>query len=69
MADEPTGNLIPDQPRGDGAARCGLNEERGVTVVMVTHEADVAAYAAREIVFRDGLVSADTPNRSRRRPA
>ena len=46
-----------------------MNEERGVTVVMVTHEADVAAYAGRTIVFRDGLISSDAKATSRRRPA
>ena len=56
LADEPTGNL--DSARGhelmDLLTR--LNRERGVTVVMVTHEADMAAYAGRIVNFRDGLV-------------
>jgi len=36
-----------------------LNRERGITVLMVTHDAAIAAYASREVVFRDGLIVAD----------
>ena len=36
-----------------------LNGERGITVVMVTHEADIASYADRTITFLDGLVASD----------
>jgi putative ABC transport system ATP-binding protein len=42
-----------------------LNLERGITVLMVTHEADMAAYAHRIVHFRDGVVADDRPNRSR----
>jgi putative ABC transport system ATP-binding protein len=38
-----------------------LNRERGITIVMVTHEPDVAAFARRNIVFRDGRIVSDTP--------
>jgi putative ABC transport system ATP-binding protein len=69
LADEPTGNLDSRTSDEVMGLLVRLNEERGVTIVMVTHEADVAAYAAREVVFRDGLISSDTPNRSRRRPS
>jgi putative ABC transport system ATP-binding protein len=68
LADEPTGNLDSRTSDEVMALLVKLNEERGVTVVMVTHEADVAAYAARAVVFRDGLISSDTPNAQRRRP-
>jgi putative ABC transport system ATP-binding protein len=37
----------------------GLNRERGITVLMVTHEPDMAAYASRTIRFRDGHVESD----------
>jgi putative ABC transport system ATP-binding protein len=38
---------------------CGLNRERGISIAMVTHEPDMARYAKRTIVFRDGLVHSD----------
>jgi len=62
FADEPTGNL-------DTARSCeimdllsGLNQNQGVTIVMVTHEHDMAAYAKRIVRFLDGLVASDEPN-------
>jgi ABC-type lipoprotein export system ATPase subunit len=36
-----------------------LNRERGITVVLITHEPDIAEYATRVVAFRDGLVVAD----------
>jgi putative ABC transport system ATP-binding protein len=39
-----------------------LNVDHGITVLMVTHEADMAAFARRIVHFRDGLVDSDTPN-------
>ncbi len=68
LADEPTGNLDSRTSDEIMGLLVRLNEERGVTVVMVTHEADVAAYAARSLVFRDGLISRDAPITTRRRP-
>ena len=56
VADEPTGNLDTVTSREIMQILADLNRERGVTVVMVTHEADVAAWARRRIVFRDGLI-------------
>src|ERR1041384_7124430 len=60
MADEPTGNL--DSARTEEVMRLlqELNRERGITIVMVTHEPDVAAFAQRNIVFRDGHIMSDT---------
>jgi putative ABC transport system ATP-binding protein len=69
LADEPTGNLDSRTSDEIMGLLVRLNEQRGVTVVMVTHEADVAAYAGRAIVFRDGLISSDTATAARRRPA
>jgi ABC-type lipoprotein export system ATPase subunit len=40
-----------------------LNEQRRMTIVLVTHEAEIAAYADRVVRFRDGLVLSDTPTR------
>ena len=37
-----------------------LNEREGITIVLVTHEPDIAEYAKRRIVFRDGLIISDT---------
>ena len=60
LADEPTGNL-------DSRTSCEIMDifqklnERGITIVMVTHEADIAAYARRNIMMRDGAVQSDRP--------
>ncbi len=61
FADEPTGNL--DSARGVEIMRLltRLNAERGITVVMVTHEPDMAGYARRIIHFRDGHIERDEP--------
>jgi len=58
MADEPTGNLNTIQSREIMAILQDLNE-RGTTVVMVTHENDIAQHAQRVIHFRDGLVDGE----------
>jgi putative ABC transport system ATP-binding protein len=58
LADEPTGALDSKTSEEIMRLLSGLNE-RGLTVVLVTHEHDVAAWAARRIVFRDGLVVED----------
>jgi putative ABC transport system ATP-binding protein len=59
LADEPTGNLATAQSREVMALLTALNRERGITIVMVTHEPDVAAYARRVVGFIDGLVESD----------
>jgi putative ABC transport system ATP-binding protein len=41
----------------------GLNRDQGITVIMVTHEADIAAYARRAVRFLDGKIEADIPRR------
>lgn len=63
VADEPTGNLDTARSHEIMQLLTRLNVELGLTVVMVTHEADIAAYAQRTIAFLDGHVAADTPNR------
>lgn len=59
LADEPTGNL--DSHRSHEIMRLlqGLNRDDGITIVMVTHEDDIAAYAGRLITFADGKVLRD----------
>ena len=65
LADEPTGNL--DSQRGHEIMELiqRLNLEQGITVLMVTHEADIAAYAGRIVRFVDGLVESDRANPDR----
>ena len=65
LADEPTGNLDTRTSGEIMDLLGGLNRERGVTVIMVTHEADVAAHAERVVHFLDGRV-ADDVGRERR---
>lgn len=62
FADEPTGNL--DTARGHEIMELltALNRDHGITIVMVTHELDIAAYARRTVRFLDGLVESDTQN-------
>lgn len=59
LADEPTGNLDSETSRQVMAFFSQLNREEGITLVLVTHEADIAAYAQRRIRFQDGRVVED----------
>jgi len=59
LADEPTGNLDSKRSHEIMELLAALNREQGITVIMVTHEPDMAAYARRIVHFVDGLVSAD----------
>ncbi|MCC6139279.1 MAG: ABC transporter ATP-binding protein [Nitrospira sp.] len=59
LADEPTGNLDTESSRDIMAILDRLNKDEGITVILVTHEPDIAAYAAREIVIKDGQVLTD----------
>ncbi len=61
LADEPTGNLDTATTEEILALLQGLHREQGLTIVMVTHEPDVAACASRQIIVRDGLIASDTP--------
>lgn len=62
FADEPTGNLDTARSREIMDLLTGLNRDQGITVVMVTHEPDMAAYAKRIVRFLDGLVESDGQN-------
>jgi putative ABC transport system ATP-binding protein len=59
LADEPTGNLDSRTSVEIMEVLQRLNRERGLTIVLVTHEADIAEYAERTIAFRDGRVMSD----------
>jgi putative ABC transport system ATP-binding protein len=59
FADEPTGNLDSETSRQVMGFFSQLNNEEGITLVLVTHEADIAAYARRRIRFQDGRVVED----------
>jgi putative ABC transport system ATP-binding protein len=62
LADEPTGNLDTHRSQEIMELLWRLNIERGITVLMVTHEADMAAYAKRIVHFVDGVIASDTAN-------
>ena len=59
FADEPTGNLDSEMSREIMELLTALNDERGITVVMVTHEPEMAKFARRTIRFRDGRIESD----------
>jgi macrolide transport system ATP-binding/permease protein len=59
LADEPTGNLDTKTSHEIMVTLQGLNRERGVTIIVVTHESDIATYAGRVITMRDGEVISD----------
>jgi putative ABC transport system ATP-binding protein len=63
LADEPTGNLDTESSREIMAILDQLNKEQGITIILVTHETDIAAYAEREIVIKDGRVLTDRHTR------
>ncbi len=62
LADEPTGNLDSSRSREIMELLTSFNREQGITVVMVTHVPDMAAYAKRQIHFLDGMVESDVQN-------
>jgi len=59
LADEPTGNLDSSTTAEIMTLFTNLNKQ-GITIIMVTHEQDVAAFAGRRITFKDGQIIADT---------
>jgi putative ABC transport system ATP-binding protein len=66
LADEPTGALDTQTSLDIMSIFQGLNDD-GITMVVVTHEPDIAEYAARRIIFRDGKVIEDEAVKARRR--
>jgi putative ABC transport system ATP-binding protein len=66
LADEPTGNLDSRTSIEVMGIFQRLNAERGLTIVLVTHEPDIAEYASRIVGFRDGRVRVDRPVVQRR---
>ncbi len=69
LADEPTGNLDTRTSVEIMSLFQELNSERGITIVLVTHENDIAEYANRIVVMRDGRIVRDTPVERRRNAA
>jgi putative ABC transport system ATP-binding protein len=62
LADEPTGNLDTQRSHEIMALLVALNRDHGITVLMVTHETDMAAYAHRMVHFVDGQIARDMVN-------
>jgi putative ABC transport system ATP-binding protein len=60
FADEPTGNLDTARSHEIMQLFRRLNDERGITIVLVTHEEDIAAYAKRHVRFLDGRIAGDS---------
>jgi putative ABC transport system ATP-binding protein len=65
LADEPTGNLDTQSSQEIMRILETLNRDEGITIILVTHEVDVAAYAARAIVITDGQVLSDRATKAR----
>jgi putative ABC transport system ATP-binding protein len=61
LADEPTGNLDTQSSQEIMGIFQQLNQQDGMTILVVTHEHDIAAYAARQIVMKDGRIVIDQP--------
>ncbi len=68
LADEPTGNLDTESSREIMQVLQSLNHDDGLTIILVTHETEIAAYASREILLKDGQIMSDrvvTPHPAR----
>jgi putative ABC transport system ATP-binding protein len=64
LADEPTGNLDTNRSHEIMELLVRLNQDENITIALVTHENDMAAYAARNIIFEDGNIAYDGPTQS-----
>jgi len=62
LADEPTGNLDSRTSLELMTLLQTMNREQGISIVLVTHEADIAAFGERQVVFRDGCIVRDSHN-------
>jgi putative ABC transport system ATP-binding protein len=62
LADEPTGNLDSKTSEEIMGIFQRLNRETGITIIMITHEPDIAAFAKRNILFKDGRIVDDHKN-------
>jgi len=60
LADEPTGNLDSVRSKEIMELLASFNKTQKITIIMVTHEEDMAEYATRTVVFKDGLIIKDT---------
>jgi putative ABC transport system ATP-binding protein len=69
LADEPTGNLDSKTSIEVMEIFQSLQRERGITIVLITHEMDVAKYGSRIVAFKDGNIVSDTANDDRRHAA
>jgi macrolide transport system ATP-binding/permease protein len=69
LADEPTGNLDSKNSAELMEVIRRLNRDQGITVILVTHDPDVAAYADRIVTFKDGVILSDTRKQSAPVPA
>jgi putative ABC transport system ATP-binding protein len=65
LADEPTGNLDTQSSQEIMGILDKLNREEGITIILVTHEPEIAAYASREVVIKDGQVLSDRTTKAR----
>src|SRR5581483_1461599 len=65
LADEPTGALDTKSSADVMQILTQLNRDQGITIMLVTHEPDIAAYARRVVTFRDGRIVSDTLNEGR----
>ena len=59
LADEPTGNLDSDSSRDIMGILQTLNQQDGITIILVTHETDIARYASRQLLMKDGQIVRD----------